>query len=752
MLELVIKNLIGKAKLASFCTSIQAEIGNLDLIVDGVGKVKCPIMPKTAKSLIAVAKPASFGRKDKTVYDPSVRHVWEIAANCVHIANPDWNQKLDGVLHQVCKDLNMPKGSRLSAHLHNLLVYERGQFFAPHQDSEKFDDMIATLVVLLPSNFSGGSLKIDQHGDKRTFDAGVETRSNITFITFYADCYHEVTKVTAGYRVALTYNLVLENRPKNLPKTENTVLTQSIKDYFEASRAKVPVYRQDRPRWLVYLFDHQYTQKSFGWNALKSTDREAAAQFLAAAKDLELVPHLALADIHEVWSAIEDDRDYRYGRRYWDSDEDEDESPDDGDNIEVQDLIDHEVSLNHWLDEEGNPVKFEPRSVSDEMVCWTSANDEFEPLKTEYEGYMGNYGNTVDKWYHRAAIILWPKNSDIVSRFEIDPHGVLKNIAKLLVEDLPGGRASLKKILPQLLKRDLRDDKECGFLFKIACNVGDEHLARDLLQNVRLDFITKKTLPGIVSLVDSYGEQWFIERLKSWSKKDHRSEPLIRDLDVLVNKLALPVKLTSWLLVYQRNRIIESDRSRENLGRKYIESTQTEHLKDIENLLRASAAHLPDVTAVVDHILEHPNAYPPLMLAELIHSLEDVAIPDGCRDKLLSATKDRLSEIVVVTRNDNDWSIKEILPCKCKDCKYLTNFLVNTKEQTHVWPLAKDRRQHIHGIIDGMGLPVTHVTLRQGSPQKLVLKKTMELFTRERTEKQAAVKALKGLDTLEHRK
>lgn len=435
MLESVIKNLIGKAKIGSFCTSVQSEIGSLDLSVDGVGKIKCPIMPKTAKSLIAVAKPALFGRKDKTLYDPSVRNVWEIAPNCVHIANPEWNQKLDTVLHQVRKDLNMPKGSRLSARLHNLLVYERGQFFAPHQDSEKFDDMVATLVVLLPSNFSGGSLKIDQHGDKRTFDADFETRSNIFFIAFYADCYHEVTKVTAGYRVALTYNLVLENRPKSLPKTDNTALTKNIKDYFEAPEAKVPAYRRESTRWLVYLFDHQYTQKSLGWNTLKSTDRDAAAQFLASAKDLDLVPHLALADIHEVWSAIEEDDYYRSGSGFWNSKEDvgdEDESPD-VNNVEVQDLIDHEISLNHWLDEEDNPVNFEPHSVSDEMVCWSKANSEFDPLKAEYEGYMGNYGNTVDKWYHRAAIILWPKSSNIVSRFELDHHGALKNIAELLV-------------------------------------------------------------------------------------------------------------------------------------------------------------------------------------------------------------------------------------------------------------------------------------------------------------------------------
>ena len=45
-----------------------------------------------------------------------------------------------------------------------------------------------------------------------------------------------------------------------------------------------------------------------------------------------------------------------------------------------------------------------------------------------------------------------------------------------------------------------------------------------------------------------------------------------------------------------------------------------------------------------------------------------------------------------------------------------------------IWPLAKPRRQHLHHVINEMELPVTHVTERTGSPQKLVLTKTAELF------------------------
>jgi hypothetical protein len=70
-------------------------------------------------------------------------------------------------LDRIRRDLGLPEGCRLKAQLHNLLVYGPGQFFATHRDSEKADDMIGTLVVSLPSKFTGGALSIEHHEKKK---------------------------------------------------------------------------------------------------------------------------------------------------------------------------------------------------------------------------------------------------------------------------------------------------------------------------------------------------------------------------------------------------------------------------------------------------------------------------------------------------------------------------------------------------------------------------------------------------------
>jgi hypothetical protein len=83
-------------------------------------------------------------------------------------------------------------------------------------------------------------------------------------------------------------------------------------------------------------------------------------------------------------------------------------------------------------------------------------------------------------------------------------------------------------------------------------------------------------------------------------------------------------------------------------------------------------------------------------------------------------------------RAPDDWSIE--LPaggCACELCRTLRRFLDDKSRRTFEWPLAKERRQHVHSRIDAAELPVTHVTRRQGRPYTLVLTKTDTLFTRE---------------------
>jgi hypothetical protein len=89
-------------------------------------------------------------------------------------------------------------------------------------------------------------------------------------------------------------------------------------------------------------------------------------------------------------------------------------------------------------------------------------------------------------------------------------------------------------------------------------------------------------------------------------------------------------------------------------------------------------------------------------------------------------------------RAPDDWSIELPAGCACELCDTLRAFLsdksrrtFDKSRRTFEWPLAKQRRQHVHSRIDAAELPVTHLTRRQGRPYILVLSKTGALFAQE---------------------
>ena len=197
------RTLRGDAQTA-FSVELTARTDDLSLEVEGFGPVKFPVTPAKARKLLGLGQPARFGRGEETLTDPDVRDTWEIPK---HLVRAGWDSAtLKDVLATVKEELGLPNGAELTADLHSLLVYEPNQFFLAHQDSEKDDSMVGTLVVTLPSSYTGGELMVG-HNEEWTAYRG--SRTALSLVAFYADCRHEVLRVRSGYRITLTYNLLL---------------------------------------------------------------------------------------------------------------------------------------------------------------------------------------------------------------------------------------------------------------------------------------------------------------------------------------------------------------------------------------------------------------------------------------------------------------------------------------------------------------------------------------------------------------
>ena len=71
------------------------------------------------------------------------------------------------------------------------------------------------------------------------------------------------------------------------------------------------------------------------------------------------------------------------------------------------------------------------------------------PYQSEYEGYMGNYGNTLDRWYRRAAVVMWPLDRAFAARAEAGSQWALSELGtRIEAGDLEGARAGAESLAP----------------------------------------------------------------------------------------------------------------------------------------------------------------------------------------------------------------------------------------------------------------------------------------------------------------
>lgn len=204
---------IGQAtRSAKFVVTGRLPVVDPGLDIEGLGRLSVPLKRGLAKSLIATCRVAPDGKGTETLVDTRVRNTFELDPRKFRLGD-EWTSAIAGVARTVADSLGLP-ADRLEARLYKLLVYEKGGFFLPHRDSEKHDRMVASLIVVLPNPFEGGRL-IVRHGaakEKLAFEEAAAGKAPC-FAAFYADCEHEVERVTYGVRIALAYNLVLKPQP-----------------------------------------------------------------------------------------------------------------------------------------------------------------------------------------------------------------------------------------------------------------------------------------------------------------------------------------------------------------------------------------------------------------------------------------------------------------------------------------------------------------------------------------------------------
>lgn len=167
--------------------------------VDGLG-----LLPLPMNAHLFSALQAPRGGDADLVIDPS--HL--------RFDNPQWQGCVPAqFIDAVARDCGMPMGATCAASLRGLFVAGPGGGLAHRISTHTQAGQPATLVIVLPSEWTGGVLTVRHGPVVCEYAACEEVRygGSLQHIAFFAGCELGETPITSGYRSALVYSLLLQS-------------------------------------------------------------------------------------------------------------------------------------------------------------------------------------------------------------------------------------------------------------------------------------------------------------------------------------------------------------------------------------------------------------------------------------------------------------------------------------------------------------------------------------------------------------
>ncbi|KAJ7894027.1 hypothetical protein B0H13DRAFT_2339410 [Mycena leptocephala] len=355
------------------------------LNVDGMGIVGLPLNPKDADILRSHATQAPFGHGNKTVVNTAVRNTWEVAADAVKFENPAWNKFMaDTVVKEVVQALGVSYSPAI----------------APR--TEKETGMFATIVIILPSEYSDGKVRVSHGTKKTTFDTAASSAVDFTLLAWYTDVKHEVKRITSGFRLALSYKLIHTARntlPPSIPDSDAAIanLTAVLRNWEDNRYADA-----DEVNQVAYILDHEYSSKSLKRASLKGADAHLVGVLVQICKKeaLSFSSHLTCIE-HTIngTADMESEGDWMYGKggkRAWNHSE-----------FTIEDFYDAgETEIKHLVTLDGNPVAKRNFTIEEEDFMPKTIFQETDPDYTKYAGYMGNEAGDTSYLYYRSVLLI----------------------------------------------------------------------------------------------------------------------------------------------------------------------------------------------------------------------------------------------------------------------------------------------------------------------------------------------------------
>jgi hypothetical protein len=726
------------------------------LEIPGMEPIGLPLTSTQALELAQRCSAAPYGKGEQTILDTSVRRVLELDPERFSLTNPDWPELVAKAAEQVRREFGLEK-QRLSSHLYKLLLYEPGSFFLPHRDGERLDRMVATLVMVFPSAHEGGELVVRHDDQERVLDfSDPEKLFGIHFGAFYADCEHEIRPLRSGYRLCLVYNLTLEQAPNAAddilaPRSSGPIA--AVRQVLESS------FPSGTPTKLAVTLDHQYTQQGLVFDALKGVDRARAGVLFEAARQAGWRAHLALLTLWQSGQADGAEPEYRsWSRRHAQH----------GGEYEMGEVYDSTLTLDYWSDRNGERLPFGEMRIDEREIVSGSDLTDAEPDEEDFQGYTGNAGMSLERWYRYAAVVLWRQSEHFDILVSAGPERAVAALGRMTRERSRGSAEErsqhrihcidfASKILSGWPERrgGYRSREEPVAVLPLLVDLREpslvetylrEVLPKDPFQDPGSDLVKACRKTGWSPHAEALGLLFDATTNETIERNVRLLESLNTAPDGSEERRRLCATLSDRALAALER--WDATRGRSPVDRIELLITLVRSLASLED-------H-PRLGRCVEHVIAHAENYDvaavqiPALL-KLRPWFETRLTKPGAPVMrwLRHCRGDLEARAAAKPREPTDWRRAAELSCACEDCKDLAGFLEDRREKVYRFKVRQDRRGHLHQMIERHQCDLRHETERRGSPQTLVCTKTSASYQRRLEEHELACAQLSTIRTME---
>ncbi|KAF9650685.1 hypothetical protein BDM02DRAFT_3127503 [Thelephora ganbajun] len=170
------------------------------LHIDGIGIVGLPLSDRDAHLIAAAGLPTDEDMVQDTIL---------VNRHKVSFKNPKWESYVDEVVREhVWEKLGCaPYKTAPRCEFHKLLLQKPGTRFFSSADVEMPPGTFATIIIVLPSEFKGGNIRLSHDGENLTLETAAGSLHKTNLLTWYTNVSYETENLTSGYRLALAYNL-----------------------------------------------------------------------------------------------------------------------------------------------------------------------------------------------------------------------------------------------------------------------------------------------------------------------------------------------------------------------------------------------------------------------------------------------------------------------------------------------------------------------------------------------------------------